>query len=103
MCFSQSIQSRIILNPALSRKRKHPNYKSLDSYFQVDGQSMRSEGHCSNSTKDDFRVKYFEALDLIMASLRTRFDQPRFIALSNLESYLIQSVKGQGIVDEKII
>ena len=24
-------------SPALSRKREHPNYKSLDSYFQVDG------------------------------------------------------------------
>ena len=71
-----------ISNTDLSRKRKHPNYRSLDSYFQVDGKSMGSEGHHSYLRKDDFRVKYFEALDLIMSTIRTRFDQPSFIAFS---------------------
>ena len=60
-----------ILDPVLSRKRKHPNYKSLDSYFQVDGQPMLSERHCLNLPKVGLRVRYFEALDLIMVSLRT--------------------------------
>ena len=32
-----------ISNTILSRKRKHSNYKSLDSYFQVDGKSTVSE------------------------------------------------------------
>ena len=62
---------------------------------------MGSEGYHSNLPKDDFRVKYFEALDLIMVSIRTRFDQPSFIAFSNFESYLIQSVKSGEIVDKK--
>ena len=69
---------------------------------------MRSERHRSNLLKDDFRAEgdiseHFEALDLIMASIRTKFNQSSFIAFSNLESYLIQSVKGQGMVDEEIV
>ena len=43
---------------------------------------MGSERHHSNIPKDDFRVKYFEALDLIMTFKHTRFDQPSFIAFS---------------------
>ena len=69
---------------------------------------MWSERHRSNLLKDDFRAEgdiseHFEALDLIMASIRTKFNQSSFIAFSNLESYLIQSVKGQGMVDEEIV
>ena len=75
----------------------------LDSYFQVDEQPIESEGHHSNLPKNDFRVKYFEALDLITGSICSRFDQASFIAFSNLESYLIQLVKGQIIVDSKIV
>ena len=71
-------KNKFILNTTLSRNQKHPNYKSLNSYFQVNGKSIGSEGHHSNLSKDDFRVKYFEALDLITAPVRTRFDQPSF-------------------------
>ena len=59
-----------------------------------------------NLPKNDFRVKYLEALDMIMTS-RTRFALPSFIAFSNLELCLILSIKGQkkgqGIVDEKVV
>ena len=77
---------------------------------------LNRPGHRSNLRKDYFRGKYFEALDLTIRSIRTRsdsavytrsirarFDQICFIAFSDLESYLIQSVKGQGIADEKIV
>ena len=67
---------------SLLRKRKQRNYKSLDRYFELEVRSVRSEEHRWNLPNDDFRVKYFEALDLIMSSIRTRFDQPDFIAFS---------------------
>ena len=67
---------------ALSRKQKHPNCKLLDSYFQVDGKPVRSEGQDSNLPKDNFRVNNLEALDLIMTYIRTRFDQLRFTVFS---------------------
>ena len=66
----------------LSRKQKHSNYILLDSYFQLDGKPMRSEGQDSNLLKDNFRVNNFKALDLIMTYMRTRFDQLRFTAFS---------------------
>ena len=78
----KSSKHEFISNSALTRQQKHSNYKSLDSYSQVDGKSMGSERHHSNLPKDDFTVKYMEALDLIMASIRTRFNQPSFIAFS---------------------
>ena len=49
---------------------------------------MGLEGHHLNLPKYDFRVNYFETLDLIMASLSTR---PSFIAFSNLESSVKKS------------
>ena len=36
-----------------------------------------------------------------MVFMCNRFDKPTSIAFSNLESYLIQLVKSQGIADEK--
>ena len=54
----------------------------LDSYFQIDGKVMASEGQNMNLPKDDFREKYFEALDLIMAPMHTRLDQTSFTEFS---------------------
>ena len=58
-------------------------------------ENQEDQRHHSNLPKDDFRVKYFEALNLIIASMRTRFDQPRLIAFSLIKS---NQLKGQGIV-----
>lgn len=76
----KALKYKFISNTALSRRQNHPNYKLLDSYFQVDGKSMRSEGNHLNLPKDDFRVKYFKTFDLITAFIENRFNQPSFIA-----------------------
>ena len=48
-CVSVKASKReFISSTALSRKRKHPNYKLLDRYFQVDEKSVILEGHHSN-------------------------------------------------------
>ena len=89
-----------ISNSALSRKEKHPNYELLDSYFQVDGKLMRrTEEHHPNLPKDDFREKYFKALNLVMASIRARFNQLNFITSSLILSS--HQLKGQETVDKK--
>ena len=76
-CVSVKVwKHKFLLNTALSRKQKHPNYKLFDSYFQVDGKSI-------NGLKmDEFKVKYFKVLDLIIVPTHTRFDQPSFIVFS---------------------
>lgn len=61
---------------------------------------MESEWHHSNLPKDDFRVEYFKALDLLMAFIRTRFSPSSFIAFSLISS---SQLKDQGIIDEKIV
>ena len=41
VCVSVKVwKHKFLLNTALSRKQKHPNYKLFDSYFQVDGKSI---------------------------------------------------------------
>ena len=77
---------KFISKSALSKKQKHPNYKS-HSFFQVDGKSVESEEHHSNLRKDDVRVKYFEPLDLIMASIRSRFDQSSFVVFFHIWNF----------------
>ena len=94
---------KFIAEPVLGRKRKHPNYKLLTGYFQVDGHSSNAVSHHPVSPKEDFRVKYFEALDLLIVSIKTRFDQPSFKALLNMESFLLQSLETNRVIDEKII
>ena len=99
---SKASKYEFINDPVLNRKREHPNYKSLVNYFQVDGQWSKAASHHPVSPKEDFRVEYFEALDLWIVSIKTRFDQPSFNSLLNLESFLLQSIEGQE-VDEEII
>lgn len=43
-----------------------------------------SERYHSKLPKDDFRIKYSEALDLIMVSIHTRVAQPSFMAFSRI-------------------
>ena len=82
-----------ISNSALSRKQKHLNYKLLDNYFQVDGKSKgRAEENRSNLPKDDFREIYFEALNVVISSIRARFDQLSFVTSSPI---LYSQLKGQ--------
>ena len=45
----------------------------------------------------EYRRIYFEALDLIVSSIKERFDQPSFKAYSNMESLLIGVLSSQDV------
>ena len=45
--------------------------------------------------KDEYRRVYFEALDLAVTSIRTRFDQKGFKIFSNVEQ-LLRHVEGSA-------
>ena len=50
-----------INDPVLPRKRKkNPNYRSLNEYFTVEGHSNTSQVHHSLSPKEHFRIIYIE-------------------------------------------
>ena len=78
-----------INEPILSRKRKALNYKSLNDFFFVEGQSSKAQPHFPSSLKEHYRAIFFEVLYLIINSIQNRFDQPSFKVLLNLESLLI--------------
>jgi hypothetical protein len=66
--------------PVLKRKRK-PNprydYGEADAEFPI-------------SPRRDYLRKYFEALDLLISSIKSRFLQPSFQAYQNLETLLLK-------------
>ena len=64
--------------PALPRQRKRPR-----KYEDGTG-----EAHFSENVKDFFRRIYFEALDLVISGINSRFDQPGYKIYSKLENLL---------------
>ena len=67
-----------IKKAALQRKRKRPNYGSLDNCFQVEGNSNSANIYHPTTPEQYFRQQYFENLNLIMSSIKERFNQPVF-------------------------
>ena len=95
-CFFETVKHKaanhnFICEPILPRKRKSPNYKSLNDFFIVEGQSSKAQPYFSSPSKEHYRAIFFEVLDLIVNSIRSRFDQPSFNVFLNLESLLIQA------------
>ena len=93
-CFFEIVKQKtanhnFINEPILPRKRKSPNYKSLNDFFIVESQSPKAQPHFPSSSKEHYRAIFFEVLDLVINSIQNRFDQPSFKVFLNLESLLI--------------
>jgi hypothetical protein len=50
-------------------------------------------GYHPVTVQDVFRPRYFEAIDLAIASVKERFDQPGYHVLQNLENLLIKAAQ----------
>ena len=83
----------------LPRKRKPPNYKSLNDFFIVEGQSLKAQPYFPSLSKEHYRAIFFKVLDLIINSIQSRFDQLSFKVFLNLESLLIQETAPTGNID----
>ena len=77
--------------PTLPRNSKRKVPKRYD-----DG---ASEGDHPRNCKDFYRKEYYEALDLIINSIKSRFDQPGYRAYRNLQDLLIKAVKRENYDD----
>ena len=86
----------------VAEKRKRPDYQSLINFFQVDGYETNVEEHYVQSPDEFYCVIYFEALDLIISSIKSRFNQPSFKAFLNLESFLLESLSVNNVNPELI-
>ena len=71
--------------PVLPRKRRAPQRYEVGS----------AEGSHSTTVEDHYRPQYYEALDIAIASITNRFDQPGYQMYRNLECLLIGAANGQ--------
>ena len=66
-----------VSDPVLPRRRKTPARSAVGT----------EAGHHPASRKELFRQHYFECLDLIIVSIKDRFDQPGIHTLKYLEIF----------------
>ena len=52
------------------------------------------------SARDDYRRKYYEALDLLISAIKSRFLQPSLQVYQNLETLLLKSLQDDDIEDQ---
>lgn len=59
-------------------------------------------GKCyyTNDTEDHYRMQYFETLDLAIAGIKNRFDQPGYAMYSNLETLLLKTANQEDYSTE---
>ena len=76
--------------PSLPRKRKAP------ARFEVGS----GAGNHVGSVEDLYRQKYFEALDLVIESIKNRFQQPGYAVYRNLEDVLVKAANGDPYKEE---
>lgn len=70
--------------PSLSRKRKAPKRYKVD----------KAEGYHSPTVEEQYRLYYFETIDLITHAIDERFDQPGYGTYRNLEELLLKAANG---------
>ena len=81
-------------HPTLPRKRKTPNYKTLEEFFVVDGLPQGAEAHHPSNPKEHYCQMYFEVLDTIITVIEDRFDQKTFQACLQMESLFFKPLDG---------
>ena len=77
-------------DPLLPHQRKRPRRY----------ESGTSEGSFPQTVQDLYRITYYEALDLIISSIKSRFDQPGYKTYSKLEDLLVKAANKEEIKEE---
>ena len=76
-----------ISHPELPRRRRAP------ARFEIGSETP----YFPETAKDLYRKVYFEALDLVIASIGERFNQPSFVVYKHMETLLIGFLKSEDI------
>ena len=87
LCLREIPNIKFVEEPVLKRKRKKPKYSLL---HYLEGYESRSE-----APHDHYRKQFYQAIDVLISSVRDRFDRPSFLVFENLESLLIRTLKGE--------
>ena len=80
-----------ISTPAAPRKRKRPRYDILQ--FVEGNPQPTGEAYHPETSHEHFKVIYTEAIDVIISSVKDRFDQPAFKVFGQVEQLLLKSIK----------
>jgi len=62
-----------------------------------------TEGDFLTDVKSYYRQQYFEAIDLVVNSIKDRFDQPGYRIYRNLEQLLLKSCQNEDITAEFVL
>ena len=89
-----------IEEPTLPRKRRAPNYRTLEQYFVIQGLPSNAEAYHPSSAKEYFRAIYLDVLDSIVVVIKERFEQQSFKAYMMMESFLMKSIDGSCVEKE---
>ena len=104
--FFKTVSKKVLDYPfinkaVLPRKRKRPNYGSLDNYFQVEGYSNSANTYHPTTPEQYFRQQYFENLDLIISWTKDRFNEPASTAFLKMEQLLLSIILDNNYEDEQ--
>ena len=88
----------------LNRQRSDSAFTSFYDSVVKDAQAFtneptvpRKQGHLYASPSVYYRKQYFEVLDLLVAEISRRFDQPVFIIMQEIETLLLKSCAAQPV------
>ena len=76
--------------PTLPRKRKAPKRYEIGE----------GEGYHSPTVSEHYHRLYFEAIDLVTAGIKNRFDQPGYAIYQNLEALLLKAANKEDYSSE---
>ena len=80
-------------DPALPRKRNHPNYSILN---YVDGHKS-AEAHHPTTVEEHYSELYYDNIDNIKQAIMTRFNQPSFKVFRTMEQLLLKGIEEDDI------
>ena len=82
----------------MKRKLKAPNYTLLN-YF-VKKYKSTSEANFRDNLRDNYQKRFYQAIDVLVFSVRDYFDQPSFLVFEQLEMLLLIELKGENTSSE---
>ena len=63
--------------------------------MQIDGYTATCDAYHPDSVEDYYKQQYLETLDLIVSSIKDRFDQPSFLSFLKMEQFLLNAINGK--------
>ena len=87
-----------VSTPTAPRRRKRPKYDILQ--FLEGNPRCSGEAYYPETAHAHFKAIYFEAIDVIVSSIKERFEQPAFKIFTEVEQLLLKSISKKPAEEE---